>query len=105
MVVLKLFIAGAIMACFIGAGSIAVLGIEDIGDGVWGGRGHGGGCRNDEGYGGESEIRTGSQDDPPCHRFDDDRTEDDYCEYHDEYFSEEEWKEHGDDCQYYDEEI
>jgi hypothetical protein len=105
MVVLKLFIAGAIMAFFVGAGSLAVLGVEDIGDDIWGGRGHGGGCRGQGEYYDDGGIRSGEEDEPPCHRFDDDRSEDDYCEYHDEYFSEEEWEEHGDGCPYYDEEI
>jgi hypothetical protein len=101
---LKLLIAGAIMACFVGAGSFAVLGIDEVADDVWGGRGYGGGCHGSGGYYRDNNYRNGEEYEPPCHRWDDDYEHGEYCEYHEEYFSEEEWEGHWEECPYYDEE-
>jgi len=96
MVVLKFFIAGAILACFVGAGSLAVLGINEVADGGWMGRG--GGCRG----GGYYNENGGEERGFHCH--DDLEGGEEYCPYHDEYFNETEWEEHLDDCPMYDEE-
>ena len=96
MVFIKFLIAGAILACFVGAGSLAVLGIDEIADGGWMGRG--GGCRGGGYY---NENREEGWE-PPCHR--DYDGDEEYCPYHEEYFDEAEWEEHLDDCPMYDEE-
>ncbi|MGA1793450.1 MAG: hypothetical protein ACMUHM_05825 [Thermoplasmatota archaeon] len=95
MVFIKFFIAGAILACFVGAGSLAVLGIDEIADGGWMGRG--GGCRGGGYYNDNGEEGW----EPPCHR--DYDGDEEYCPYHEEYFNETEWEEHLDDCPMYDE--
>lgn len=97
---LKLFIAGAIMTTIIGAGSLAVLGIGEVAEDGWWGRG---GCHGSGGYYDGSDVRDREEYGPPCHRWDDDHEDGDYCEYHEEYFTEEEWEEHWEECPYYDE--
>ena len=88
--ILKMMIAGAILACVVGLGSIGYLGARGIADDIWEGRG--GGCRGGGPYGGYGWDGDGS----PCHGEFDGNEE--YCPYHEEYFSEEEWEDHQDDC-------
>ncbi|MBN1538574.1 MAG: hypothetical protein JW939_00380, partial [Candidatus Thermoplasmatota archaeon] len=61
MVMLRFLITGTILACLAGAGSLAVLGLDDVADDLWQGRGrcHGGGYR---------EGSNDGEGEPPCHR-------------------------------------
>ncbi|MFW3147200.1 MAG: hypothetical protein ACMUIE_10370 [Thermoplasmatota archaeon] len=98
MALMKIFLIGAIVSGLLGIGAVAIKegaeAVDDISDN-WGfGRG---GC-----HGGSSYYEKGDRQFSNCHEEYYFESEDGYCPFHDEYFSEEEWEEHTPYCPMYD---
>ena len=91
---MKIFLIGAVLAGLCGIGAFALKeGVEavgDISDDIGWGRG---GC-----HGGSSNYGEDNEQFSHCHDEDYSEGDDGYCPYHDEYFTEEEWEEHIEDC-------
>lgn len=98
MALFKLLLISAVVSGFFGFGAFAISeGVDEIQDlDLHWGRG-GGGCGRGSYY-----YRDGN--DHYSHCFDESysETDDGYCRYHDEYFSESEWDDHRDDCPLFD---
>ncbi len=101
MLLVKALIIGFVMVALLGSAGLFVLAnagtlIDESRDIVprWD---RGGGCHGGY-YAGDTDRDTNSY--PSCHDVDDGYNGG-YCPYHDAYFTTEEWKDHRDDCPYY----
>jgi hypothetical protein len=97
MAIMKILLLGAVISGLCGIGGFALKeGAEtviDFSDDWHWGRG---GCRGGSSYYGEDNDNFSH-----CHEKSENNGEYEYCPYHDEYFSEDEWEDHSEDCPMY----